>query len=42
MMMPQLVGLAAFTIAVVVPLGTARAVLGAILALLVKGREQQR
>jgi hypothetical protein len=41
-MMPQLVGLAAFTIAVVLPLGTARAVLGAIVALLVKDRERQR
>jgi hypothetical protein len=39
-MMPQLVGLAAFTIAVIVPLGTARAVLGAILALLPRERQQ--
>ena len=36
--MPQLVGLASLAVAVIVPLWTARAVLGLILALLLKHR----
>jgi hypothetical protein len=37
--MPQLVGFAALTFAIAAPLGMAGAVLRAILALLVRGRE---
>ena len=39
-MMPQLVGLLTLTVATLVPLWTARAILGAILSLLSKNRSQ--
>jgi hypothetical protein len=38
--MNQLAGLAVITLAVIAPIGTARAILGAILTMLVKHRER--